>query len=127
MHLRYGFDGHSSLHRSTFCGVLNSEYKNSASAHIAINAEKLLMRDTEYATEIKTAELNNCRIERLYVKGEGQEEIRFSWWPDGRMANRPLDLPEEELLPLLAAAMKAGVFSDTFLRGLKELLDSRLP
>lgn len=84
------------------------------------------MRDTDYATEIKTAEVNHCRIERLYVKGEGQEEIRFSWWPDGRMANRPLDLPEGELLPLMQEAMRAGVFSDDFLRGLRATLDQHL-
>jgi hypothetical protein len=70
-------------------------------------AETVPMRDTEYATETASATMNACRIERLYVKGEGQVEIRFSWWPDGHMANRPLDLPEEELLPLLAAAMKS--------------------
>jgi hypothetical protein len=81
------------------------------------------MRDTDYATEIKTAELNACRIERLYVKGEGQEEIRFSWWPDGRMANRPLDLPEDELLPLIREAIRAEVFSPEFLRELKATLD----
>jgi hypothetical protein len=84
------------------------------------------MRDTDYATEIKTAEINACRIERLYVKGEGQEEIRFSWWPDGRIANRPLDLPEGELLPLMREAMRLGVFSDDFLRGLKSALDGHL-
>lgn len=84
------------------------------------------MRDSHYAREIATAEFNNCRIERLHVKAEGQDEIRFSWWPDGRMANRPLDLPEHELLPLLRAAMKAGVFSDAFLRDLKKALDEHL-
>lgn len=84
------------------------------------------MRDTDYATEIKTAEVNSCRIERLYVKGEGQEEIRFSWWPDGRMANRPLDLPETELLPLMREAISVGVFSDDFLRDLKSALEDHL-
>lgn len=84
------------------------------------------MRDTEYATEIKTAEVNSCRIERLYVKSERQEEIRFSWWPDGKMANRPLDLPEDELLPLMREAMRLGVFTDDFLRGLKSALDDHL-
>ena len=82
------------------------------------------MRDTEYATEIKTAEVNACRIERLYVKGERQEEIRFSWWPDGRMANRPLDLPESELLPLMREAIRVGVFSDEFLCDLKAALEN---
>jgi hypothetical protein len=34
---------------------------------------------------------------------------------------RPLDLPEDELLPLLRAACQAGVFSEAFLRGLRSL------
>ena len=31
------------------------------------------------------------------------------------MANRPLDLPERELLPLLRKAIEAGVFTPEFL------------
>jgi hypothetical protein len=80
------------------------------------------MRDTTYATELATAEVNDCRIERLHVKGEGQDEIRFSWWPDGKMANRPLDLPEGLLLDLFRKAIEAGVFSDEFLRNLHSVL-----
>jgi hypothetical protein len=83
------------------------------------------MRDTPYATEIATAEFKNCRIERIYVKNEGQDEIRFSWWPDGQMANRPLDLPEDELLPLFKQAISKGVFSDDFLRNLLGILAER--
>jgi hypothetical protein len=80
------------------------------------------MRDTSYATELATAEVKDCRIERLHVKGEGQIEIRFAWWPDGKMANRPLDLPEDHLLDLFRKAIEAGVFSDEFLRNLHTVL-----
>lgn len=80
------------------------------------------MRDTNYAKELATAEINNCRIERLDVKDSGQTEIRFSWWPDGRMANRPLDLPEDELLALFGAAIDKQVFSAQFLEKLHGLL-----
>ena len=80
------------------------------------------MRDTSYATERATAEVHDCRIERIFVKGEGQDEIRFSWWPDGNMANRPLDLPEPQLLELIAEAMRRGVFTEPFLQGLTRLL-----
>lgn len=80
------------------------------------------MRDTEYAKELASADINGCRIERLFVKGENQEEIRFSWWVDGRMANRPLDLPEHELLALLRAAIAKGVFTPGFLRDLHSSL-----
>lgn len=80
------------------------------------------MRDTAYATELATAEIGGCRIERLYVKGQDQEEIRFSWWVDGKMANRPLDVPEAELLPLFREAIKKGVFSAEFLKELHSVL-----
>ena len=80
------------------------------------------MRDTPYATELATAELHDCRIERIFVKESGYDEIRFSWWPEGNMANRPLDLPETDLLDLMSAAMQARVFSSTFLAGLARLL-----
>ncbi len=84
------------------------------------------MRDTAYATELATAQFNDCRIERIHVKGLAQDEIRFSWWPGGRMKPRPLDLPEEELLPLIREAIGSGVFSEYFLEGLKATLDARV-
>jgi hypothetical protein len=67
------------------------------------------LRDSPYATELARGELadpkGDCfRIERLRVKATGVEEIRFSWWPKG-MANKPLDLPEQELLELLREAI----------------------
>lgn len=73
------------------------------------------MRDTSYATEIKTvADTHGQRIERLYIKDKRREEIRFSWWPEGNMANRPLDLPEDELLALMSNAFAEGVFTEKF-------------
>lgn len=79
-------------------------------------------RKTKYADEITTAEFKECRIERIFVKAQGQEEIRFSWWPEGRMKVRPLDMPESELLPLMERAIEQGVFSTDFLRGLLDIL-----
>jgi hypothetical protein len=89
------------------------------------------MRDTPYAKELARAELNDCRIERLWVKRLGQIEIRFSWWPSGRLVTRPLDLPEHELLELLRGAVSEGVLSETFVANLLSILrdaqgDSRL-
>jgi hypothetical protein len=34
-------------------------------------------RDTPYATELVTAEIDGNRIERIFVKAENQHEIRF--------------------------------------------------
>jgi len=79
------------------------------------------MRDTENATELATASLpsdatNEAKIERIWVKETGQEEIRFSWWKDRRMMMRPLDLPENDLLNLVRNAVLAGVFTPDFAR-----------
>lgn len=85
------------------------------------------MRNTPYATEIKTAEdAFGQRIERLYIKEHGREEIRFSWWKDGNLMIRPLDLPEGELLPLMRSAISDGVFSDSFICGLHSALEIHL-
>ncbi len=81
------------------------------------------MRDTDYATEIKTARDGiGQSIERIFVKEHQQEEIRFSWWKNGNLVIRPLDLPESELLPLMEKAIREGVFSPAFLKGLHEAL-----
>jgi hypothetical protein len=85
------------------------------------------MRDTSYAQEIATASVtfpsgSEARIERLLIKESQQEEIRFSWWKDNRMMLRPLDLPENELLILLKAALQENVFSESFLKDLHEIL-----
>lgn len=81
------------------------------------------MRDTPYAKELARADVGGQRIERLYVKESGAEEIRFSWWKDGRMQARPLDLPEHELLALFREAVQQRVFSDHFIAVLRSSLD----
>jgi hypothetical protein len=87
------------------------------------------LRDTKYARELATAKLpagpggkSFVAIERIHVKQADQVEIRFSSWEGTKMLPRALDLPEEELLPLLAAALQAGVFSETFTEGLRRLM-----
>ena len=85
------------------------------------------MRDTSYATEQATAHLilnptNEAKIERIFVKETNEEEIRFSWWKDGRMMLRPLDLAEGDLLQLLGNAIRAEVFTPEFRSKLRELL-----
>ena len=85
------------------------------------------MTDTPYATVLRLAEdAAGQRIERLYAKGTAREEIRFSWWKDGRFMPRPLDLPENELLVLMSAATENGVFEDEFLIGLRSAIGGQL-
>jgi hypothetical protein len=80
------------------------------------------MAETTYQKPIAHADINGDRIERIFVKDRGQEEIRFSWWPNGRLAPRPLDLTEDELLALVQAAIAQKVFSPMFLSKLKASL-----
>jgi hypothetical protein len=91
-------------------------------------------RETRYARELASAKLpsgpggkSSVAIERLHVKQADQVKIRFSQWAGSRMMPRPLDLPEEELLPLLDAAIRARVFSDEFTRELRRLLSAAGP
>ena len=72
------------------------------------------LRDTDYAREIASSKVtfpsgDEARIERLRIKSSGNVEIRFSWWKDGRMMMRPLDLSEANLMKLLAKGMREGV------------------
>lgn len=58
------------------------------------------MRDTEYATEITTAaDVAGQSIERIFEKDSLRPEARFSYWPHGKMAFRPLDIPGDALHP----------------------------
>jgi hypothetical protein len=85
------------------------------------------MRRTRYAEEIaEPADIGGLRIERLRVFETGQEEIRFSWWKDGRFVPRPLDLSEDELLDLMRQAiLERRVFTPSFLDGLQRILAER--
>jgi hypothetical protein len=83
------------------------------------------MRSTPYADEIVSADVDGYRIEKLFVKDKAREEIRFSWWKEGRFMSRPLDLPEDELLQLFRKAIQEGVFSERFLSDLKQSLASQ--
>lgn len=73
------------------------------------------MRDTDYAKELvppavlKYDDGHEARLERLQMKETGEVEIRLSWWKHGRLIPRPLDLPESDLLRLLAKGIRQGV------------------
>lgn len=73
------------------------------------------LRDTSYARELVPAVVqgysrgNEIRLERLLIKSSGEEEIRLSWWKNGRMAQRPADLPEDDLVAMIAEGLRCGV------------------
>jgi len=69
------------------------------------------------------ADLGSARIERLFLREEREEAIRFR--RTGLAAVRALELPEDELLVLLGDAIAAGVFSKGFLIDLRAVLDAQ--
>jgi hypothetical protein len=91
-------------------------------------------RDTKLTRELAAAKLpsgtsgkGSVAIERLQVKKDDRVEIRFSRWEGTRMMPRALSLPEEELLPLLEAGIREGVFSDQFTGQLRRALGGATP
>ena len=73
------------------------------------------MRETDYANELVSPAVvtfpdgDEARLERLLIKETGSVAIRLSWWKDGRIMMRPLDLPEADLVKLLAKGVRQGV------------------
>jgi hypothetical protein len=69
------------------------------------------------------ADLGSARVERLFLREEREEAVRFR--RTGIAAVRSLELPEDELLILLGDAIAAGVFSAGFLSDLRAVLDAQ--
>jgi len=73
------------------------------------------VRDTEYARELVPPAVitfpggDEARLERLLIKETNQVEIRLSWWKDGKLMMRPLDLSEADFMALLAKGIRQGV------------------
>ncbi|WP_125940046.1 hypothetical protein [Methylobacterium indicum] len=82
----------------------------------------MALRSTRYADELVSAGDEGGRIERIHIHKLGTVEIRFSWWKNGHFQPRPLDVTEDELLPLIQEAIEKGVFSDNFLIALSSIL-----
>lgn len=92
------------------------------------------LRETRYVKDLAKAKAPSraskksfVAIERIFVKKSKQVDIRFSAWGGKRMLPRALGLPEEELLPLMALAIRSGVFSEEFTAGLRRVLAESAP
>lgn len=67
-------------------------------------------------------------VEKIYVKNESQNEIRFAYYKKNHngvfaLIPRPLDVTEDELIYILKSSIKNKVFSTDFLHQLKEILN----
>jgi len=86
------------------------------------------MRETNYAVELCEPGIrrfpagDEARIEKLHIKQSGEEEVRFSWWKDGNLVPRPLDLSEDDLILLLKDAIEKDVFTPIFKQKLRSML-----
>jgi hypothetical protein len=86
------------------------------------------MRETKYAQELCEPAVrcfpsgDEARIEKLHIKESGEEEVRFSWWKEGKMVPRPLDLPENDLIALFRDAFAKDVFTPAFKMTLRDML-----
>ena len=71
---------------------------------------------------LRMSRKGNDWIERLSIASTGEEVIRLSSWPEGQMANRPMELPEDEFIALLAQGITQGVLSSRFVFRLIETI-----
>jgi hypothetical protein len=86
-----------------------------------------VVRETKYAKILAEAviglpEGHQAKAERLIVKAWGTEELRFSWWNQGRFMPRPLDMEESDWIELFREAIMEGVFTQEFIKNLKSIL-----
>jgi hypothetical protein len=65
---------------------------------------------------------DQARIEKLKIKKTGEEEVRFSWWKNGNIVPRPLDLTEDDLILLFKDALSKDVFTPIFRKKLRSML-----
>lgn len=71
---------------------------------------------------INLNENEEARIQKIRINETGEVEIRPSWWKNGTFMLRPLDLNEEDWLKLIKLAIEDRIFSDEFIKELKEVL-----
>jgi hypothetical protein len=86
------------------------------------------MRETKYALELCDPGIRSwpngeeARIEKLHIKETGKEEVRFSWWKNGKIVPRPLDLSEDDLILLFKDALSKDVLTPAFRLKLRSML-----
>jgi hypothetical protein len=86
------------------------------------------MRETHYAQELCEPGIRRwpngeeARMEKLHIKETGEEEVRFSWWKNGKIVPRPLDLSEDDLILLFKDALSKDVLTPMFRMKLRSML-----
>jgi hypothetical protein len=88
---------------------------------------------SKYCDVLKTTTLDlgageQARAEKIKLKANNIEEIRFSWrTQDGsKFVPRPLDLPENQWVELFDQAIKDDVVSQDFIKDMIKVLSQGL-
>ena len=88
------------------------------------------LRKTKHAALCAEASLNQengneHRLERMWLKEDESEVIRWSWWKQGHLIPRAPHLTEAQLIALLDKGIEAKVFTPFFLRQLLLVMERR--
>lgn len=97
-------------------------------------------KETKYCTLLQSVKMNDKQngytyaYERIFIKDIEREEIRLCLYKDmrdrsgvmsNRMLVRPVDLSEQEFIQLLEKAIKEKLFSDEFMKYLKNIVNQK--
>lgn len=97
-------------------------------------------KETKYCTLLKSSSIQDKEhgyryaIEKIYIKELNREEIRICLYKNmkdrsGKLSNRmlvrPVDVTEKELLELLGVSIKENMFSEEFMKYLKNLVNGK--
>ena len=94
--------------------------------------EKKVIKETKYCEVYKAVSIIDddyySSIEKIKVKSKNREEVRFALYKDTfkmerQFIPRSLDLTEKQLLELIRKAIEGKVFSDEFIKLLKDELN----
>lgn len=97
-----------------------------------VQEERKVIRETKYCKLCKSVSIIDgnyySSIEKIIVKEKEREEIRFALYKDTfkmqrQFIPRSLDLTEKQLLELIRKAIEGKVFSDEFVKLLREELN----
>jgi hypothetical protein len=91
--------------------------------------EENLIKETKYCKIVSQGKFGvgeyTYSIEKIYIKGLKRDEVRFCVYKSTRRGDetyipRSLDVTELELIELIKESLKEKVFSDEFIKMLKE-------
>lgn len=98
---------------------------------VVVEEERKVIKETRYCKVYKAVSIIDddyySSIEKIKVKSKDREEVRFALYKDTfRMERqfipRSLDLAEKQLLELIRKAIEGKVFSDEFIKLLRDEL-----